>query len=94
MTRFVRAFSPVSQLLSVLDIVLCFGMASTSNYPGLSLEVTITVSLENISKFLKFLRPAYEAAIVEPECTFFEVFIDPESQGVVHWVEGWTKDKN
>jgi hypothetical protein len=27
-------------------------MASTSNYPGLSLEVIITVSPENVSKFL------------------------------------------
>jgi quinol monooxygenase YgiN len=68
-------------------------MASQTTYPGLNLEVTITVHPSNVPKFLDLLRPAYEAVIAEPECTFFEVFIDPEKPGVVHWAECWTKDK-
>jgi len=60
---------------------------------GLSLEVTIYIAPENVTKFLEILRPAYEAVIAEPECTFFEVFIDPDQPGVIHWVEGWAKDK-
>lgn len=70
-------------------------MASlTTPSPGISLEVTVTVSPENVTKFLELMRPAYEAVIAEPECTFFEVYIDPNQPGVLHWVEGWTKDQN
>jgi len=62
-------------------------------FPGLSLEGTVTIAPENVTKFFEILRPVYENVISEPECTFFEVFIDPDQPGVIHWVEGWAKDK-
>ncbi|CAG8949538.1 hypothetical protein HYFRA_00007770 [Hymenoscyphus fraxineus] len=68
-------------------------MSDTKPFPGLSLEVTVTIAPENVPKFFESFKPAYEAVIAEPECTFFEVFIDPDQPGVIHWVEGWKKDK-
>ncbi|EHL00107.1 Dimeric alpha+beta barrel [Glarea lozoyensis ATCC 20868] len=65
----------------------------TTPSPGFSLEVTITIDPSNIPKFLSLFHPIYELVTAEPECTFFEVFIDPEKPGVIHWVEGWKRDK-
>jgi quinol monooxygenase YgiN len=69
-------------------------MAQTpSNFHGLSLHVTVTVAPENVSKFLDLLRPVYEAVVAEPECTFFEVLTSSDQPGVLHFFEGWSKDR-
>lgn len=68
-------------------------MSDSKPFPGFSLEVTITIAPENVDKFFEFFRLPYQAVIAEPECTFFEVFVDPEQPGVIHWIEGWKKDK-
>lgn len=41
------------------------------------LTVVITVNASKVDEFLKYLKPVYEAAIAEPECTFFEVRRSP-----------------
>ena len=91
-----------SQLLSLQPLphphppsLIAMATATTPPpYPGLSLEVTVHLEPSSVPEFLALLRPAYESVIAEPECTFFEVFVDPASPGVVHWVEGWSKDAN
>ena len=60
---------------------------------GLTLEVTIHLLPSNVETFLTHFRPAFEAVVAEPECTFFELFTDPENPGTLHWVESWTKSK-
>lgn len=67
---------------------------NSHSFHGISLHVTITVAPENIDKFLEALRPCYEAVIAEPDCTFFEVFQDPEKPGRFRFVENWTKAKD
>jgi len=60
---------------------------------AISLEVTITVDPSNVQTFLEHMRPAYETVIKEKECTFFEVVLNPQVPGEVHWVEGWTEGR-
>ncbi|KAH8696492.1 hypothetical protein BGW36DRAFT_296760 [Talaromyces proteolyticus] len=60
---------------------------------GVSLQVTIYISPENVPKFFEAFRPTYEKVIQEPECTFFEVYEDPAEPGVISWVENWSKSK-
>ncbi|QKX61756.1 uncharacterized protein TRUGW13939_08912 [Talaromyces rugulosus] len=66
-------------------------MATTSQLPGISLQVTVTIAPENVPKFFELFKPVYEKVIEEPECTFFEVYISPENPGVLSWVENWTQ---
>jgi hypothetical protein len=64
-------------------------MATTSELPGISLQVTVTIAPENVPKFFELFKPVYEKVIEEPDCTFFEVYISPENPGVLSWVENW-----
>ncbi|KAF2470908.1 uncharacterized protein BDR25DRAFT_303506 [Lindgomyces ingoldianus] len=64
-------------------------MAAPNTVPTLSLHVTITIAPENVTKFLEALKPAYDAVIAEPECTFFEVYQSAEEPGVFKFVENW-----
>jgi quinol monooxygenase YgiN len=64
-------------------------MTTTSPLPGISLQVTVTIAPENVSKFLELFQSVYEKVIAEPECTFFEVYHSPENPGVLSWVENW-----
>ncbi|CAM1501504.1 Fc.00g034880.m01.CDS01 [Cosmosporella sp. VM-42] len=63
-------------------------MASSA---GISLHVTIHINPDNVPKFLEYFKPAYDAVVAEPECTFFEVYQSPEDPGTLHWVEDWTQ---
>ena len=56
---------------------------------GISLQVTIWISPENVPKFFEALRPVYEKVIAESECTFFEIYEDPADPGRISWVENW-----
>ncbi|GAM33747.1 hypothetical protein TCE0_013r00874 [Talaromyces pinophilus] len=58
---------------------------------GISLQVTIWISPENVPKFFEALLPVYEKVIAEPECTFFEYYEDPAEPGKISWVENWSK---
>jgi hypothetical protein len=58
-----------------------------------SLHVRITIAPENVPAFLEALKPAYDAVIAEPECTFFEVYQSPEEPGVIKFVENWNATK-
>ncbi|KAE8375361.1 hypothetical protein BDV26DRAFT_295102 [Aspergillus bertholletiae] len=63
-------------------------MATPSD--SLSLQVTIHLNHEDLPKFWAAFQPAYEAVIAEPECTFFEVYEDPNAPGTLSWVENWS----
>ena len=56
-------------------------------------HATIHVAPENVEAFLQALRPAWEGCRREPECLFFEVMQDPETPGLLRFVEVWSKDK-
>lgn len=64
-------------------------MTTSSDFHGISLQVTITIAPENVPKFLEAFKPAYDKVTAEPECTFFEVYQSPENPGVLSWVENW-----
>ncbi|CRG89204.1 hypothetical protein PISL3812_06240 [Talaromyces islandicus] len=66
-------------------------MTTSSDFHGISLQVTITIAPENVPKFLEAFKPAYDKVTAEPECTFFELYQSPESPGVISWVENWSK---
>ncbi|KAL8766738.1 MAG: hypothetical protein Q9209_006560 [Squamulea sp. 1 TL-2023] len=68
-------------------------MSAQESYPGMSLHVSIYVSPSHASAFLDACKPCFEAVSREPECTYFELFTDPDDPGHFHWVENWTKDK-
>lgn len=55
-----------------------------------SLQVTIWISPDNVQRFFDELRPVYDKVIAEPQCTFFEVYEDPEVPGQISWVENWS----
>jgi hypothetical protein len=54
-----------------------------------SLQVTVTIAPENVTKFFEHFKPVYDAVIAEPECIFFEVYQSPENPGELRWVENW-----
>ena len=58
-----------------------------------SFHVKITVAPENAEKFLAALKPVFEKLAAEPECTYFEVFQDPENPGTFRFVENWNTAK-
>ena len=59
----------------------------------LCLFANITVSPEKVSDFLKELRPVWQACAKEPECLFFDVFMDPARPGRFRFVEVWTEGR-
>ncbi|OCK95915.1 uncharacterized protein K441DRAFT_554130 [Cenococcum geophilum 1.58] len=58
-----------------------------------SFHIKITVAPENAEKFLAALKPVFEGFAAEPECTYFEVFQDPENPGTFRLVENWNATK-
>ncbi|GAQ02942.1 hypothetical protein ALT_0263 [Aspergillus lentulus] len=60
-------------------------------FQGISLHMTVYIDPANLPTFWKAFKPVYEAVIAEPECTFFEVYQDPENPGAITWVENWSK---
>ncbi|KAF2736500.1 hypothetical protein EJ04DRAFT_511002 [Polyplosphaeria fusca] len=60
-----------------------------SQNPSISLHVKLTVAPESVDKFLEALKPAYDAVIAEPKCTFFEVFQNPNAPGEFKFIENW-----
>jgi quinol monooxygenase YgiN len=60
-----------------------------SDFRGVSVHVTITISPENVFRFFEEFQPVYEKVIAEPDCTYFEVFQLPDDPGVISWVENW-----
>jgi len=59
----------------------------------LSFHVKIAVAPENAEKFLAALKPVFEKFTAEPDCTYFEVFQDPENPGTFRFVENWNATK-
>ncbi|OCL10314.1 hypothetical protein AOQ84DRAFT_289535 [Glonium stellatum] len=59
----------------------------------LSLHIKITVAPENGEKFLAALKPVFEKVVAEPECTYFEVFQNPETPGAFCLVQNWNCTK-
>ena len=66
---------------------------SREEFHGISLHVTITVAPENAEKFLDAFKTCFDLVTKEPQCTFFEVFRDPETPGRFKWVENWSKGR-
>lgn len=56
---------------------------------GISLQITVHISPENVPKFFEAFKSIYEKVIAEPDCTFFEVYQSPEEPGTISWVENW-----
>ena len=56
---------------------------------GFSVHVTVHIDPSNVDKYFEYFRPAYDAVIAEPECTFFEVYQSAENPGELHWQENW-----
>ena len=61
----------------------------TTTNPSLSVHVKLTIDPNEIEKFLKALRPTFEAVTAEPLNTFFEVYRDDKTPGVFKLVENW-----
>ncbi|KAL8726193.1 MAG: hypothetical protein Q9166_006866 [cf. Caloplaca sp. 2 TL-2023] len=60
---------------------------------AMSLHVSIYISPVNRNAFLEAFKPCFEAVVAEPECTYFELFNDPDDEGHLAWVENWTEGK-
>jgi hypothetical protein len=58
-------------------------------FQGISLHMTVYIDPANLPTFWKAFKPVYEHVVAEPECTFFEVYQDPENPGTITWVENW-----
>ncbi|KAE8444205.1 hypothetical protein EG329_000802 [Mollisiaceae sp. DMI_Dod_QoI] len=56
------------------------------------LQVKVTFDPKDRETFLKYFKPGYDAAVVEPECAYFLIGEDMQHPGVFRWTEGWTKD--
>ncbi|KAL3473228.1 hypothetical protein BJX99DRAFT_201395 [Aspergillus californicus] len=66
-------------------------MATNTSSPGISLQVSVFIAEENVPKFFEAMLPVYEKVIAEPECTFFEIYQNPQSPGELSWVENWSQ---
>lgn len=62
-------------------------MASAT--PHISLHVTVYIKPDDVPEFFKAFKPVLEKVAAEPECTFFQVYQNPESPGTLTWVENW-----
>ncbi|KAI1827995.1 hypothetical protein F4861DRAFT_237168 [Xylaria intraflava] len=58
---------------------------------GMSLQVTVVIAPENVDEFFAAFKPVFEKVIAEPECLFFEVYVDPCDPGKITWIEDWSK---
>ncbi|KAI1169681.1 hypothetical protein F4777DRAFT_596405 [Nemania sp. FL0916] len=58
---------------------------------GMSLHVTVVIAPENVDRFFQAFKPVFDKVTAEPECLFFEVYQDPQSPGIISWVEDWSK---
>ncbi|KAL2813344.1 hypothetical protein BDW59DRAFT_154851 [Aspergillus cavernicola] len=65
-------------------------MSTNSSTPGISLQVSVFIAEENVPKFFEAFLPVYEKVIAEPECTFFEIYQNPQNPGELSWVENWS----
>ncbi|KAL4863012.1 hypothetical protein BDV12DRAFT_189970 [Aspergillus spectabilis] len=65
-------------------------MTTTKSSPGISLHVSISIAEENVPKFVEAMGPIYEKVTAEPECTFFEIYQNPQNPGELSWVENWS----
>ncbi|KAI4253867.1 MAG: hypothetical protein L6R42_007413 [Xanthoria sp. 1 TBL-2021] len=68
--------------------------SSSSSKQGMSLHVSIHIHPSNRAAFLEHFKPCFEAVRAEKECTFFEVFSDPEDEGHLCWVENWSRGRD
>ena len=55
-----------------------------------SLQVEIWIDPANVEKFFEAFQKIFDIVSAEPECTFFEVFQDPDDLGHLSWVENWS----
>lgn len=60
-----------------------------SNSQGISLQITVHIAPENLSKFWEAFKPVYKNVIMEPDCTYFEVFHSHKEPGTLSWIENW-----
>lgn len=82
---------PLTRLTNITSIhnshtLLICNMAS---FRGISLHMTVYIDPAKLPTFWEAFKPVYEHVIAEPECTFFEVYQDPENPGTITWVENW-----
>jgi quinol monooxygenase YgiN len=54
-----------------------------------SLHVDIWVDPTKLTLFLAEFQKVFDLVTAEPECSFFEVFQDPDEPGHLRWVENW-----
>ncbi|KAF1993400.1 hypothetical protein P154DRAFT_527776 [Amniculicola lignicola CBS 123094] len=57
--------------------------------PSISLHVKVTVAPENREIFLAEFKKVYDLVVLEPECTFFELYENKDEPGAFKWVENW-----
>jgi quinol monooxygenase YgiN len=69
---------------------MSFGYAMSSEDIQVSLHVKITIAPENVDKFFEYMKPAYDAVCAEKECTYFEIYHNPNVPGELKWIENWT----
>ncbi|KAI9710986.1 MAG: hypothetical protein M1820_002424 [Bogoriella megaspora] len=60
---------------------------------GVSVHATITIDPRNEQQFLAALRPAFDAVVAEPECTFCEIYKNTDKPGQFRFVENWRASK-
>ena len=85
----ILASLPITNSIHLYIHLINIVVKSTMSSEGISLQVTIWISPENVPKFFEALLPVYEKVIAEPECTFFEYYEDPAEPGKISWVENW-----
>jgi quinol monooxygenase YgiN len=54
-----------------------------------SLHVDIWIDPSNLAKWFEEFQKTFDLVVAEPECTYFEVFQDPDEPGHLRWVENW-----
>jgi len=56
---------------------------------GCALQVTIRVAPGDVDAWFSAFRPVWEACVAEEECTFWEMYRDPDDPGLLTWIEHW-----
>ncbi|KAL9567441.1 hypothetical protein ACKAV7_008391 [Fusarium commune] len=57
------------------------------------IHIKVHLAALSVELFLAAFKKAFDAACAEPNCTFLEVYRDPENPGEISWVEHWNASK-
>lgn len=63
--------------------------ASSGSSDQVTLMVDIHVAPENVDNFLEGLKISYDGVAAEPECIFYDLFVDKDDPGHLRIVEVW-----